>query len=700
MTTTSPLVAIPTPVCIRSRIDLSQATGNVVPACSVDQLKPVDLDAGKSYACSEETLNKVAEAKIQADEAAANANSAVGYSQGLWNQLAKQKEGGFASEAEAKLASAAVAIAAAASVAKAAAAAAKIGNPMLHCRQNLWLMKYFFRDVQSVAKAAPASILRGDGGTVESSSILVAAKEAAKSRIEAASAASKQAENLNAIVKAAELAAEAVSQAGKIVAMGDPLPLSELIAAGPEDYWKLPQASTEVSVKLNKNGEPAVGKNIEAVADMSVKVSGNGMPDERSGKMMNHGGTLPQGVTSIGSLDGNTGMLDGNKPSTPIDEQNSGRHKSDEACETTKSSEVLSELETGSRTGISQNEDDEPTKELHENTIKEGSLVEVSKNGGVLKPGWFSARVLSLEDGKAFVSYDDLLSEDGSGNLKEWISVEGEEDHAPRIRIAHPLGSLQFKGPRKRRRTAMGDFTWIVGDRVDALVQDCWCEGVLTEKNEEEETTFSVHFPARGETSVVRAWQLRPSQIWNGEMWVEWSSSGEHSYSHQGDTPQEKRQKLEKPAVYPGEELSEVVDPGLGKPEESKLVALSAADNVFNVGRSAREEYRPGAHRTLRTGSQKEGSRVIFGVPKPGKKRKFMEVSKHYPANRSSKNNGGNDDSFKFAKYLMPQATVSRGWRNVSKLDSKEKHTAEFKAKVPGPRRPSSVSNRTIPRRE
>lgn len=36
---------------------------------------------------------------------------------------------------------------------------------------------------------------------------------------------------------------------------------------------------------------------------------------------------------------------------------------------------------------------------------------------------------------------------------------------------------------------------------------------------------------ALGETSVVKAWHLRPSLIWNGGEWIEWSSR-EDDQSH------------------------------------------------------------------------------------------------------------------------------------------------------------------------
>ncbi|KAL0395213.1 UNVERIFIED_CONTAM: hypothetical protein Slati_4487500 [Sesamum latifolium] len=60
----------------------------------------------------------------------------------------------------------------------------------------------------------------------------------------------------------------------------------------------------------------------------------------------------------------------------------------------------------------------------------------------------------------------------GSEKLKEWISVEPEDGNAPKIRIPHPMTAGQFEGTRKRRRAAVKDYSWSVGDKVDAYVED------------------------------------------------------------------------------------------------------------------------------------------------------------------------------------------------------------------------------------
>ncbi|CBI37358.3 unnamed protein product, partial [Vitis vinifera] len=504
-------------------------------------------------------------------------------------------------------------------------------------------------------------------------SILVAAREAARRRVEAASAASKRAENLDAIVKAAELAAEAVSQAGKIVAMGDPLPLSELVEAGPEGYWKASQVLSEPVVRLNNTNRVQADNNVEEGPDKHPK--------------------------------DHTRLVDGMPSSVTSSEKDSRGQKGRKVSDLAKTIGVVPESEVGSRSNsiAVQNEYERTTENLKENSIKEGSLVEVFKDGDGSKAAWFSANVLSLKDQKAYVCYVELPSDEGSGQLKEWVALESEGDKPPRIRFAHPMTAIQFEGTRKRRRAAIGDYAWSVGDRVDVWVQNCWCEGVVTEKSRKDETMLTVRISAQGETSVVRAWHLRPSLIWKDGEWIEWSSSRENDHTvHEGDTPQEKRLKLGSPAVEAKgkDKMSKNIDAvDNEKPEEPGLLALSGNDKIFNVGKNTRDENKPDAPRMIRTGLQKEGSRVIFGVPKPGKKRKFMEVSKHYVADRSNKISEAND-SVKFAKYLIPQGSGPRGWKNTSKIDSKEKRAVESKPKVIRSGKPQNVSSRTVPRKD
>ncbi|PSS09710.1 GPI-anchored adhesin-like protein precursor [Actinidia chinensis var. chinensis] len=557
-------VIVSTPAFFASKTDASKSITAVSPMLSTDHLKRGEQKGEPKLIISEETSSKVEEAKRQAEDAEALAAAAVSHSQSVWSQLDKQKNSGLTPDAETKLASAAVAVAAAASVAKAAAAAAKIasnaalqaklmadevlissrtGNPSLTNASSL-------PDVNNLGKTTAASILMGGNRGNCSSSVIVAAREAARRRVEAASAASKQAENLDAILKAAELAAEAVSQAGKIVAMGDPLPLNELIEAGPEGYWRVPQMPPKQGVIPNSDNRER--SKVDIIED-GVNVPGSHSKDGPSeeAKRKNRGFSPLAREDSKESKEDHLRAVDGISSSFTTGETDARGKRSRRASDLAKTIGVVPESEIGSRSASITAQDDyqKVVGIVKDNSIKEGCLVEVRKDSHDFKTAWFSANVLSLKDGKAFVCYTELQSDEGR------------------------------------------------------------------------------------------------------------------------------------------------------KPDEPRFLPLSANEKIFNVGKSTGDQNKPNALRTMRTGLQKEGSRVIFGVPKPGKKRKFMEVSKHYVAEKSSKTNESND-SVKFAKYLMPQGRPgSRGWNNT-KIVPKEKQAAESRTRALRSGKSQGVSGRTFPQND
>lgn len=690
------------------------------PAASADLIRGGNKGAQQRASLSEETLTKLKEAKTQAEDAASFAAAAVSHSQEIWNQMDRQKNSGLVSDVESKLASAAIAIAAAAAVARAAAAAANVASSAalqakLMANEALDSSGYGNSSlingtslsdcVKDMGKATPASILKGENAMSGSSSIIFAAREAARRQVEAASAASKRAENMDAIVKAAELAAAAVSQAGKIVALGDPLPLDELIEAGPEGYWKVPQASNQLVATSNDvNGERLNMDCVGEVPDTSIGhskevPSGNNRENETS----NQGGFPTLRNISGESFNDHAQLVDGISGSVVASRKNTKGHKGSKASDLTKTIGVVPESEIGSRSPsiTIQIEREGGSEHLKDNIIKEGSCVEVFKEGVQFKAGWYTANVLSLKDGKVYVCYNELLSDGGLEKLKEWLALGGEGDEAPKIRIARPVTAMPFEGTRKRRRAAMGEYTWSFGDRVDAWMQNSWWEGVVMEKSKKDETMFTIQFPAQGLTSAVRAWHLRPSLIWKDGEWVEWSSStGNNHTSHEGDTPHEKRSRLGSPTVAAKGKDKISKGDGIveyGNPDEPTLLDLAANEKHFNIGKSSRDDNKPDALRMIRTGLQKEGSRVVFGVPKPGKKRKFMDVSKHYVVDQGNKVTEAND-SVKFAKYLMPQSqgSVSRGWKNALRNEPKEKRPAVSRPKVLKSGKPPTVSGRTI----
>lgn len=576
------------------------------------------------------------ESKIQALEATKYADDATRHCHNLWRQLETQYCSGLNPDNEAKLVSSAISIAAAASVAKVAAVAAKIAS-----------------DIADQARSMVNAFSSSKSQNLDQSSMI----SLSLNRFDKATP--------DAIVKAVELAAEAVSQAGKIVAMSEPLPLKHLVEAGPEGYWK---------------------KNVETAPQVSDK----GIPTAKydsSGK-----------ETSQDSGKNHTVEVDGISVSLTSQENDKRKPRFRKVPEFSNTIEVVPELEMGS-IGTSGGQI-EPEVPLKESNIKEGCLVEVYKDDDKPNTAWFGGNVLSLKDGKALVCYTDIQSTEGK--LKEWVPLEVEGSGVPKIRVAHhPMG---LKGTKKRRRTSATDFLWSTGDRVDVWMQDRWREGVVMETNKIDVTSLTVQFPGEGEATVVRSWFVRPTLFWKDGKWID-SRTSAICLSSQGDTPQHKRLKLGIPVLeskandgYGSLESFDLVDSS--KQKELRTLNLSTHESVFSIG-STRDE-KLNTHPTTRSGFQKESPRVIFGVPKPGKKQKFMDVSKHYVADKANKSKTAHDSSVKFTKYLIPQAPGSRGWKMDSRSDTKEKQAAEIESRIVKPRKPpipvSKTSKSTISR--
>ncbi|KAI3689697.1 hypothetical protein L2E82_47663 [Cichorium intybus] len=553
----------------------------------------------------DQNMSKIEESKVQATEAAVQAAAAVTQCQEVWSRLERQKSSNLVSDDEAKLASSAVSIAAAASVAKVAAFAAKIASNVAEQAKSM--------ADEVISSQKTTTPLKSDRST----SVISVAREAARRRIEAASTASKHAENLDAILKAAELAAEAVSQAGKIVAMGNPLSISELVEAGPEGYWKTSQG-------YSGNKQNAV----------------EGASSDKKIQTLKHGLSLQDDSGGLGKNGNDRSIVKG--------------------LDLSKNIVAVPELDIG-QFHTSDADVDMPQSTSHtwkDNDIKDGCLVEVYKDDKKKKGAWFAANVLTLNDGKALVSYTEIQSDEGSGKLKEWVPLKVEGTEAPKIRIAHPMTIMRFEGNRKRGRTVFTDYSWCSGDHVDVWVQDSWQEAVVVDTNKIDLTSLTVQFPAQGKKSVVRSWHVRPSLIWKDDKWIEWSTL-KGSRSSEGDTPQEKRKKMEKEM----EKSWNSVD--LQESTERKF--------SFDVGKTSMDDKKTNTSRTMRSGlQQKERSRVFFGVPKPGKNQKFMDVSKHYVGDASNKNNNN---------------SVKKDFIN----DSKEKEVVEMKSKAPKFRRKPPV---------
>lgn len=666
-------------------------------------------ETGQRIIFSEETATRIEQARLNAEEAASIAATAVRHSQGIWSQLASQKNSGLVSDCEAKLASAAVAAAAAASVAKAAAAAAQIASDAA-LQAKLMATEALSSDgKQDAIYSSEVGLLDGSQG--HSHSIIATAREAAKKRVEAASAATKRAENLDAVVRAAELAAQAVSQAGAVVAMGDPvpLPLNVLLEAGPEAYWKL--MTQEASIRKDDNvhnetpSQQFVTRNENIVKSYKFKDKRDVFRNETSRNTKE--GTKGPATELSKQSEKDCSQTPDRALHDILSEKDVEARKENQALRTTQVAVAVSVAETISRGEIVALET-EPSSKNHKepfaskvNDIKEGSLVEVVSDEEGLRGVWFSAKVLNLKDGKAFVRYDELLSDEGPGQLQEWIPLKGDNGNAPRIRMAHPMTVIKFEGTRKRRRAAMGNYIWSVGDHVDAWIRDGWWEGIVKGIKDNDESKLIVHFPGEGDTSIIKAWNLRPSLIWKDGQWVEWTSlKAEKNVAHGDELPPEKRQKLdnhetegdakgkEKLQKFPNIEeakkmqkipINEEVKKMQKIPnieEAKKMHELNAVmsfskDKFLTAAKSLTDDGNSASIKVNQIGLQTEGSKVVFGVPRQAKKRKFMDVSKHYVADTVVRNFPDGKSS---GKVDIPKSSVfnSHGWKTANKAEDKK----------------------------
>ncbi|XP_047093840.1 uncharacterized protein LOC124706233 isoform X2 [Lolium rigidum] len=595
---------------------------------------------------------------------------ALRVSEGVWSQLSTNSMGKLPADVEQKLTSAAAAASAAVSVAKVAAEAAKMATTAalqakMMAEEALGSSKYFNslqkrdagevdvnNNLSSMLSFTPKSSWKTKDSTHAPGSTISVAREVARKRVEEASAATKRAENLDAILKAAELAAEAVFKAGSIIGMGEPLPftLGELLEAGPDGYWKSDRVK-------NKKAENTID---------------NVVIEELE---------LPSGINKSGRKRGNKSKYDQKlEPSSSVKElQPDGMH---------------------SGNGVEENLSAAPFNVITNDTapsiiwngIGKESLVEVLADVGGSGAAWFSAKVLDINEHSAFISYE--VHSGGPGLCKEWVSLKQEGEKAPQIRLAHPATMSKLKGTRKRHRDTAGNYSWAIGDHVDAWIKNSWREGIISQNCESGETKFVVQFPV-GDSVVVDAWTLRPSLVWKDGEWTEWSRARDRKdKSYKGDSPYEKRQRtavndhvpIVGEAQGPSKDKMPIIGEAQGpykdkitnagtKLREPKPLGLSDRDMIFNIGKSAAE-----SKTTRRPGLQKEGSKV-FGVPKPGKMKKFMDVSKQISEGSTST---------RFPKQSVPQ--LRRPRESTLKLDQRAKRVGDMR-----PRGLKSAKSQNVP---
>ncbi|XP_078182823.1 uncharacterized protein LOC144576342 isoform X3 [Carex rostrata] len=493
----------------------------------------------------------VDEASQQAKELSARPSETLHHSPGLQETVTTDKSSSTDPKDEV-----ATAVAAAESVTK-AAAAARLASEAARLASEAALQAQLLADEAmslidpnpgiEFEMVTPAKVLQSKDKVNGSHAIVSAMREASRRRVKLTSAASRRAENVDTILRAAEMAAEAVSQVGQVLMMGDPLPFSiaDMVDTIGRDHLRAVQS-----------GEADVSRR-EKVVDTGLATHDRTMVAQAGEALMRDPVPLSFGQRDL----------------------------------------------TGPGEDIS--------VEIGGNVIKKGSYVEVTGEKEGLIGVWFAAIVLDLKDGMAHIRYTDLPS-----CKEEWVPVKMESGAAPMVRLAHSVTALQRDGNRKRRREDESSYSWSIGDHVDAWMRDGWWECIIAKKHDDE-AKYTVHLP--GKSLVVGEWDLRPSLVWKNGSWVEWVRVKESSEFSKGDSPLKKRQRV---CSTPHD--AEIVMPRPNPSTSTKIpkplhqYRRESASSSSETNRK-REESVSEPKRT--------GPRVCFGVPRPNKKTKFLEVT-------------------------------------------------------------------------
>ncbi|XP_024538169.1 uncharacterized protein LOC112348956 [Selaginella moellendorffii] len=471
----------------------------------------------------EDLVHRLESAKKKAEEAASAASSMVEQSQTVWDDIKEKQRTKNMSTREGHLASSLAAVSAAASVAKAAAAAANVAYAAaLQARAMANEIVLSRKEASNFDDTDPTvtHVTQGDDRSAQLKSAISGAKVATKQHVEATALAFTKAENLEAVVRAAELAAQAASQAGKVMSLGDPVSLTS-------------------SEKNAKPGGRVSGKRNTRSKTAAAKKNRSNVEEEAVAKEQN--------------------------------EENSAEGEGTQGNETAPAPRG-DEVAVSNKTGAAQGDvvDAEPSEGLVEDKqhnrpeeITVGSHVEIVPDEDGLQGVWFSAKVKTLNGDDALVVYDELLDDDGNGKLEEWVNITSRIDNVPRVRTAHPM--TKDGGMRKRRRASQGSQKCYVGDHVDVWMRDGWWEGVVQSVDESLVTVF---FPGDGDTEATKSWNLRPSLVWKDDAWVLWRDTlgqkskkqkledGGGNLSSQEletpETPTGKRKKLDSATPTPG----------------------------------------------------------------------------------------------------------------------------------------------------
>ncbi|XWS23256.1 hypothetical protein CRYUN_Cryun29cG0105700 [Craigia yunnanensis] len=155
-------------------------------------------------------------------------------------------------------------------------------------------------------------------------------------------------------------------------------------------------------------------------------------------------------------------------------------------------------------------------KQYSSQHLKVGSQVEILAQDSGLRGCWFRARIIKKHKDKVKVQYQDIQdAADEANKLEEWIL-------ASRVAVPNQVG-IRICGRTTIRPSPQqypkGTASCIgVGSVVDVWWHDGWWEGIVIKKDSEDK--FHVYFPGEKQESVFDSGDVRHSQEWLGNRWI------------------------------------------------------------------------------------------------------------------------------------------------------------------------------------
>uniref|UniRef100_A0A0D6QWS5 BAH domain-containing protein n=2 Tax=Araucaria cunninghamii TaxID=56994 RepID=A0A0D6QWS5_ARACU len=160
---------------------------------------------------------------------------------------------------------------------------------------------------------------------------------------------------------------------------------------------------------------------------------------------------------------------------------------------------------------------DRKEKTAHGETLSSfdiGERLELLSQDSGIRGCWFRCVIVNKESHRLKVRYEDVLNEDESDNLEEWVPAY-KAAAQDKLGIRTP-GRLAMR-PYPPENKFSGNIK--VGTAVDAWWNDGWWEGVVI-KMEESSTEAHVYLPGENETQIFQTRDLRISRDWVNNQWT------------------------------------------------------------------------------------------------------------------------------------------------------------------------------------